>query len=369
MKKCLFVIFNYGSGGAEHILLNILKYNSALKTSWNIDVFGSESSGVLKEEFSKYANIVEFPLSRLPFIGSILKRIVFNSKFLINKLVFDKKSYDFCIAYLEGGPAKIVSNINNASKKIAWIHTDINCFSNGAKKKYEKVYNQYKDIAFVSQDTKLKFLEVYPKFSDKRLLVLHNPIDFEEIKRKSLLKCDITFEKKENVFRVVTVGRFSKEKAMERVVDIAQLVHNKNMEFFLIGTGVEFEKISNKIERLGLRNIKLFGYISNPYPYIKKADIYLLPSKREGYPTCLCEALALSKPIIASDCTGTTEVLGEAGMIFPNDDTFVSNVCNYLEKISTNSDLYQALTKKSIERALDFNYKNKMKEIRNFIEE
>ena len=369
MKKCLFVIFNYGSGGAEHILLNILKYNSILKSPWNIDIFASESSGVLKEEFSKYANIVEFPLSRLPFIGSILKRIVFNSRFFINKLIFNKKSYDFCVAYLEGGPAKIVNNISNASKKIAWIHTDINCFSNATKKKYEKVYKQYKDIAFVSQDTKLKFLEVYPKFSDKRLLVLHNPIDFEEIKRKSLLKGDFAFEKKENVFTVISVGRFSKEKAMDRVVNIARSMLNKNISFVLIGSGVEFEKIANEVEKHGLRNIKLVGYVSNPYPYIKKADIYLLPSKREGYPTCLCEALALNKPIISSNCTGVTEVLGEAGMIFPNDDTFVSNVCNYLEKISTNNDLYQELTKKSIKRSLEFNYKDKMEEIRNFIEE
>lgn len=192
---------------------------------------------------------------------------------------------------------------------------------------------------------------------------------FDEIKRKSLLECEVFFEKKENVFTVISVGRFSKEKTMDRVVNMSRLMLNKNIEFVLIGTGVEFEKNSNEVEKLGLRNIKLFGYISTPFPYIKKSDVYLLPSKREGYPTCLCEALALNKPIISSNCTGATEVLGDAGIIFPNDDTFVGNICNYLEKLSNDNDLYQKLTKKSIKRSLEFNYKNRMEEIRNFIEE
>ena len=77
----------------------------------------------------------------------------------------------------------------------------------------------------------------------------------------------------------------------------------------ILGEGSERESLENYIRENKLENsIKLLGFKSNPYPYIKNADAYILSSRYEGYPLVLCEALVLNKKIISTDCTGAVEV-------------------------------------------------------------
>ena len=360
--KCLFVVFNFGSGGAEHVLVNFLKYNASCKNPWNISVFAQDDRGELKDDFYKYANVIT--LKKTP---SFLKKIILNSSLLLNFFIFKKKSFDVSIAYLEGGPAKTVMMLKKTSKKIAWIHTDISFFSKKIKKRYYKIYNSYNDIAFVSKDIKEKFKKVYPELAMKNLTILHNPIDFEKI-RKSSAEIPDNLRLKDGEFIVISVGRFSQEKGMDRVIEIAKKLKNYPIRFLLIGTGIEFEKIKNEVEMNKLKNVSLLGYKQNPFCYVRLSDLYLLPSRREGYPTCLCEALALNKPIFSSNCTGAKEVLSSAGQIFENDDSsFVEKVCLSLINIINNKSEYDDLVLKSIERSKDFDYEKKMENMRNYI--
>ena len=55
--------------------------------------------------------------------------------------------------------------------------------------------------------------------------------------------------------------------------------------------------------------VKFLGYQANPYPYIKVSDIFVLTSDTEGYPTVVCEALCLGKPVISTNITGSDELL------------------------------------------------------------
>ena len=77
------------------------------------------------------------------------------------------------------------------------------------------------------------------------------------------------------------------------------------------------------------KNLFIFGFQKNPYPYLNKADFFILSSKYEGLPNVLLEAQFLKKPIISSNCpTGPREILinGKAGFLFD-----VGNI-NQLEK-------------------------------------
>jgi glycosyltransferase involved in cell wall biosynthesis len=78
--------------------------------------------------------------------------------------------------------------------------------------------------------------------------------------------------------------------------------------------------------------VYFLGYIANPYPYLKRAQLYIMTSSWEGYPLSLIEALICSLPAISSDChTGPAEILdprsagtkrsypyyGECGVLMP----------------------------------------------------
>ena len=74
------------------------------------------------------------------------------------------------------------------------------------------------------------------------------------------------------------------------------------------------------------------GLKSNPYPFIKSADVFLLSSRSEAYPTVLLEALILNKKILATDVPGVKEILRnyDNKIIVSNNDDSIENGINLL---------------------------------------
>jgi glycosyltransferase involved in cell wall biosynthesis len=68
--------------------------------------------------------------------------------------------------------------------------------------------------------------------------------------------------------------------------------------------------------------VEFLGGKENPFPEMKKADLFVLPSRSEGFPNVLLEAMALGRPVLAADCeTGPDEIIdGENGRLFPVED-------------------------------------------------
>lgn len=98
----------------------------------------------------------------------------------------------------------------------------------------------------------------------------------------------------------------------------------------LIGEGelkVQMEELANslmikdKVEFLGLK--------SNVYPYLNKADIFCLPSKYEGIPMSLIEAMGTGLPIIASNVGGIPDMLTDkkdALLVIPEEDEIAGSI-------------------------------------------
>tara|TARA_B000000557_G_C20610446_1_gene373616 strand:- start:257 stop:706 length:450 start_codon:yes stop_codon:yes gene_type:complete len=84
-----------------------------------------------------------------------------------------------------------------------------------------------------------------------------------------------------------------------------------NIKLLIMGYGINKKKIKNYIKLNKLEKIvKLIGFKKNPYPYLKKSEVFILTSKYEGLPNVLLEALTLKKFIISTDCpTGPREIL------------------------------------------------------------
>ena len=88
----------------------------------------------------------------------------------------------------------------------------------------------------------------------------------------------------------------------------------------------------NKLEKL----VKLLNFTKNPFPYIKKSQLFILSSTYEGLPNVLLEALVLRKFIISSNCqTGPSEILlnGNGGLLFKVKDhrLFRKKFCFFLK--------------------------------------
>ena len=87
-------------------------------------------------------------------------------------------------------------------------------------------------------------------------------------------------------------------------------IYGYDFEVWLIGNGPLEQDIKELIAKNKLTNyVKMLGLKTNPYPYMKAADYFVLASDHEGYPICLLEALLLKTKIITTNVSGAKEML------------------------------------------------------------
>jgi len=242
-KKIIFGITSLSIGGAERVLVDIVK---ELQSVYDITVFTIYGNGEFEKEL-KGTNVK-------------LKTIFKNQR----------ESYGFL-----------------------WVHTNMSLYyettrySNQKKKIDEKIYNKYNNIIFVSRDSKENFIKMFPN-NKIRKRVIYNFIDQKRIERKSRELEPYGIEP--NIPSIVVVARLTKAKGLDRLIEVHRrlikdrIIHN----IYIIGEGEERKNLEEKIKEYGIKkSFILLGKRENPYPYILKAKYFGLFSYAEGYRTCI----------------------------------------------------------------------------------
>lgn len=336
MKKILIFGYTLEVGGAEKILIDTLKF---LSDKVEIDLFLLEKKGELLKDVPKNIKVFSLKKNKLEYL--LFRFISLYRKYKINR-IYNKQKYDVVIGYLEGRAATWVSDIKNNTKKIAWIHTDVSKNFIGINtREAKKTYNKIDKIICVSEETKKSFCKKY-RIPSKKVDVIYNFINEEEIINKS--KATIT---PNNVFTFVNVAKMRKEKGQERLIKAANYLKNQNYTFKiqLIGDGPDFNRIKEMVDYYNVSDcIELLGLKTNPYPYIKNADFFVLPSLIEGYSVVIKEALLLQTKILSTDVGGQKEMLenGKYGIIVPNEE---EKIIQQMENILNNPKDYEYLKK------------------------
>jgi glycosyltransferase involved in cell wall biosynthesis len=164
-------------------------------------------------------------------------------------------------------------------------------------------------VVSVSQEADDSLKEIYNLKKDPKVII--NIQNFERLKPLAEEKIKTKFDK--NYINLVSVGRLEEQKAYLRYVDI----HKKLIEdgykirFYLVGDGSEYSLIEDKVKKLNIEDsFVMLGFHSNPFPYVKNADIFVLPSLFEGMPTVVFESLYLKTPVISAKVAGIDYLLG-----------------------------------------------------------
>lgn len=112
---------------------------------------------------------------------------------------------------------------------------------------------------------------------------------------------------------VMTCGRLVKVKRQDALVRAFSLLvaDFPQARLVIVGDGPEKNALVSLVSDLKLTGRVVFaGYQANPYAWIQHADMFVLSSKAEGFPNALLEAMALSRPVISTDCrSGPRELL------------------------------------------------------------
>lgn len=117
--------------------------------------------------------------------------------------------------------------------------------------------------------------------------------------------------------KFITIGRFSKEKGHERLIDAFEKLYQKDNSIYLIiigGYGKEYRNILEKAQNLSCKdNLIIIKYVSNPYAILKKCDYFILPSFYEGFGIVIAEADILGKPVVATNIVGPAKFMQKYG--------------------------------------------------------
>lgn len=136
---------------------------------------------------------------------------------------------------------------------------------------------------------------------------------------------------------IMTLGRIEKEKGQDIIPEVAQSLKEKGIIFkwYLIGDGTQKKVIEEDVNKRGLsENVIFLGTKSNPYPYLRQADIYVQTSVHEGFCITLAEAKIFDNAIISTDFTGAAEQLNgrkNSYVVKRNKDEIINSFMNFLQ--------------------------------------
>lgn len=354
MKKILFFIPNLMHGGAEKVLVNLV--NNLDKDKYDITVQTIFDVGVNKKNLS---NKVAYKyIFKNIFRGSTTIFKLFSPKVLYKMLI--KEEYDIAVSYLEGPTARIISGCPYNSKKISWIHIEMNDdqkFSLGFRDINEAVvcYSKFDKIIFVSNKVRDIFLETC-KLNKNYINVLHNTNETEEILLKSKESVDdICFSKK--VVNICSVGKITRTKGYDRLAKVHKKLIDEGLShhIYILGIGEDEEKINKYIKENNLQNTYTFvGFRDNPYKYVSKCDLFVCSSLREGFSTSVTESLIVGTPVVSTLCSGAEELLGynnEYGLVVENSE---EGIYEGLKAFIENKNMLLEYKDKAKKRGLDF---------------
>lgn len=208
-----------------------------------------------------------------------------------------------------------------AARKVMWCHTDSALYDTRELNNLLPTFECFDAINCVARDAKRSLGDRLPSIAG-RLRVRHNFMDEIGIRR---LGSETLPVPRPRIPVLATVGRISPEKGIDLLLDVAGRLREDGYRFVWWVIGPDFNeefaaKVKSECAAAELCNHVIFvGSQANPYPFIAQCDIYVQPSRIEGYCTSTAEAKILFKPVITTAVSGANEQFesGVTGSIVP----------------------------------------------------
>lgn len=294
-SKILFFLMN-GVGGCERITITLSNffYNSKYDIKYVLVQDGDDA-------------ICHFMKPDIPVIRIPRKRIYLSTIPIYKLIKEERPQIVFCASPAINSrliiAAKILGNI-----RVVVRNSNMFSFERKDVQALIKLTYPYADKIILQQDEmRADLLKRVSKIKADRTITLHNPIDEEHIKEG--ISAPNPFPKNDNNINYLWVARFAFEKAQDILVRAFNLVHKKqsNSHLWLVGRyNPENEFASSVISYVknnGLEDFVHFvGHDDNPYKWMNHCNCFVLPSRFEGLPNVLIEAMYLGRPVVASRC-------------------------------------------------------------------
>lgn len=319
----LFINGHLNTGGVERSLVDILRHMDY--TKYSVDLLLLEETGDyvaelppevrvlfrdLHNTYGGFASAVRCCIAARDWMclrlrALFLLRRILGSRALKSAaiLLLGEHHYDCVIGFRSGICSDLAAYSVQANRKITWWHHGE---FNVDRAAYGDMCGKMNAVAVVSQSSKAMLQEKLPELESK-LVCIPNMLDATAIGQKA-----------ENspyagdVRHIVSVGRLAPEKHFENIIPVAKTLRDMSTDFVwhIVGEGPERSQLETLIAENGLKDyVILEGSKTNPYPYMKYADLFVHPSYIESQGLTVLEAMALGIPCVVTKSRGPCEFI------------------------------------------------------------
>lgn len=329
--RVLFLVESLAGGGAEKVLSVLAEHLD--KSRFEVTVLAVVNTGAFRDSVrrhARYAYFLDDPTGKVPYWNRLAYRLRYNlirrlpARYAYRWLI--REAFDVEVAFLEGFATKVISASDNPrSRKLAWVHIDLQnqhwttaVFPGPGLE--ARAYARFDRIICVSRQVKEGVDRLFGM--QEKTLVLHNPIDRQEILEKALEATPSSAPR--GRIRLVSVGRLAEQKGFDRLLNIHRTLVAEGLdhELWILGEGPQRPVLEAFIRLHRLEgSARLLGFQANPFALISQCDLFVCSSRAEGFSTVVTEALILGVPVVSTDCSGARELLGngdEFGIVTAN---------------------------------------------------
>lgn len=356
MKKIAFFVQWMICGGIENSLIALTK--ELVKKGNFVTIYVIKRKGKFIDRIPEGVILKEIPMpesvrSKIPVGGTkvtvreclakgkMLSAVYFVVRHEFNKCEFAElninkekipnldEKYDIVVNYQMHSPFLIwyISEKISAKQKFAWIHNDF------TSTKYNiKTLNQYlkcvNHFFAVSKQVENEFTYILPQYKEITHIA-HNLIPINDIKELAQTFIPEEYQNTTDTI-ILSVGRLEEQKGFDIAIIACSLLKKKgkNIQWFVVGDGTQKRDLENEIRKYGLEDsFHLLGMKVNPYPYFANCDIYVQPSRHEGWGITLTEAKIFNKVVVTTNFAGAQEQIkdGVTGDIVKVDPSAISS--------------------------------------------
>jgi glycosyltransferase involved in cell wall biosynthesis len=301
----LFVLPNLQGGGAERVILTLLRHLDKNQFAVTLAVIDGRDS-VFEGDLPDTVEFIDLKCTRVRYSISALIRLIWKRR---PDVVFSVLGHlNLMLAVIKPFLPRSTKLISRETVVVSATLVG-NYFSGAWRLAYRLFLPRCDAIVCQSHDMQNGLISDVG-LSNDNLVVVQNPVDVERIgklSRAAIPSALVGASSDDTSTRIqlVAAGRLVWQKGFDLLIEALAILGNPRFHVTIIGQGPLREELDRLAVKFGVASqVSLIGFQKNPYPFFKSADAFVLSSRFEGMPNVILEALACGTGVIAMPAPG-----------------------------------------------------------------
>ena len=358
-KNILFYIGSLHGGGAERVLIELLK--NLNRDKYHLYLAINRPEGFFFNQIPEDVIIVDRSYAyQSPFR-------LFDRYFGLSNIIKNEQ-IDIAMSFLPGANRSLMRSVFFKDPRVKFLLNEQNNPSYEDEKKIPKwklpftdyearwLYPKADKLIVSCNGLREHFVKEW-SLQENLVHAIYNPIDIKRINLLSIEPVINQLKPIQTEYTMIAAGRLTRQKNYFDMLEVLKRVRQEiPAKLIILGEGPEREQIEQKISELDLNDhVWLPGFVPNPWAWMKQADIYVSTSYYEGFHLTIAEAMACGTVPVVTDCDfGPREIINDGvnGRLLPVGD--VNTMTDTIIKLLENENQRKRMSEEAFIRAYDF---------------